>query len=152
MINMDILFDENGYIKSKEPLEMDWDSFEETFVFNDHRRDIFTQYIEFLEILRGMPVGNFYQWVNGSFTTMKPLPKDIDFVSFVDSVFYRRFEKRLQNLSKEFKFRSVDAYFEPVFPANHFMSAATRYNAADWQHLYGRDRQFRKKGFVKIKF
>jgi hypothetical protein len=149
---MEILFDNNGYLKSYQPLEIDLDIFEDTFVFNEHRKDIFEQYSEFVEILRGLPVGNFYQWINGSFTTLKPFPKDIDFVSFVDSVFYRKFEQRLINLSKEFKLRSIDAYFKPVFPANHFLSAATRYNEADWKHLYGHDRQHRKKGFIKIKY
>ena len=58
---MDLLFDENGYIKSHKPLEMDLDIFEETFVFNDHRQEVFKQYNEFMEILKSLPIGNFYQ-------------------------------------------------------------------------------------------
>ena len=149
---MDILFDENGYMKPYEPNAINSENFEKTFVFNEHRQEIFNQYQNFLTILRRMPVGSFYQWINGSFTSRKPFPKDIDLVSFVDSSFYRKFEKRLLELQQEFKYRQVDAYFEPVFPDNHFMSAATRYNAADWKHLYGRDRQFRRKGFIQINF
>ena len=149
---MDILFDENGYLKPYEPIKMDLDLFESTFVFNNHRRERFEEYIEFINLLKELPVGNFSQWVNGSYTTRFAYPKDIDFVSFVDSNFYRKFESKLNLLSKEFKYKYLDAYFEPVFPESHFMNAVTRYNTADWKFLYQRDRKFRKKGFVELNF
>ena len=40
---MAILFDENGYLKPYEPIEMTLDDFEQTFVFNAQRKDIFNQ-------------------------------------------------------------------------------------------------------------
>jgi hypothetical protein len=100
-----------------------------------------------------MPIGNFYQWIDGSFTTQKPYPRDIDLVNFVDSIFYRKFENKLATLSKDMKYNyRLDVYFEPIFPDNHFLSASTRYNKADWKLLYERDRQFRRKGFIQINF
>lgn len=102
---MALFFDENGYLNPYEPIEMGWETFEETFVFNTHRSEIFNPYQDFLKILRGMPVGGFYQWVNGSFTSRKTFPKDIDFVTFVDANFYRRFENKLLDLAQQFKYR-----------------------------------------------
>ena len=149
---MDILFDENGYLQPYEPIKMTWVDFEQNFVFNAHRQDIFNQYQYFLSILKRMPIGTFHQWINGSFISRKALPKDIDLVSFVDSNFYRRFEGKLIDLQQEFKNYQIDAYFEPVFPTNHLLNAATRYNTADWKHLYGHDRQTRRKGFIQLNF
>ena len=149
---MDVLFDENGYLKPYKPLEMNLTQFRSTFVFNEHRNDLYDEYIEFIRRLKNMPIGHFHQWVNGSFTTRKTFPKDIDFVSFVDSNFYRKFEGRLLSMAEEFKYRHLDAYFEPVFPENHFMSAVTRYNSEDWKQLYGSDRKFRRKGFIQINY
>ena len=149
---MAILFDENGYLKPYEPIEMTLDDFEQTFVFNAQRKDIFNQYQYFLSLLKRMPIGTFHQWVNGSFISRKAFPNDIDLVSFVDANFYRIFEGKLLDLAQEFKDYRVDAYFEPVFPTNHILSAATRYNTADWKYLYGHDKRSRRKGFVSIKF
>lgn len=149
---MDIRFDENGFIKPYVAIETDLETFQTLFAFNPHRTRLFNEYIEFLTILKNMPVGSFYQYVNGSYTTRLAFPKDIDFVSFVDSVFYRKFESRLHEVAKDFKQYGLDAYFEPVFPETHFMNAVTRYNTADWKQLYGRDRQFRRKGFIQLNF
>ncbi len=123
---MDIRFDENGFIKPYLSVEADLETFQTLFAFNTHRKLLFDEYIEFIGILKGMPIGHFYQYVDGSFTTQKTFPKDIDFVSFVDSTFYRKFEKRLHELAQIFKQYGLDAYFEPVFPETHFMSAVTR--------------------------
>jgi hypothetical protein len=149
---MNIQFDENGFVKPYDVIDIDIKIFQNTFVFNAHRAQLFEEYLEFLKILNTMPIGRFHQWVNGSFTTKKAYPKDIDFVCFVNSTFYRTFEKRLMGLAYDFKQYGLDAYFEPVFPETHFMSAATRYNIADWKQLYSRDRQFRKKGFIQLNF
>ena len=150
---MDILFDENGFIIPYEPIEIDIKTFHEYFVFNTHRERLYENYLYFLQLLEKMSIGSFYQWIDGSFTTCSTHPRDIDLVSFVDSNFYRKFERQLANLSKEMKYNNrIDAYFEPIFPDNHFLSASTRYNKADWKRLYERDRQFRRKGFIQLNF
>ena len=149
---MNIRFDENGFIKPYIAVEIDLETFQTLFAFNPHRKRLFDEYAEFIGILKNMHTGSFYQYVNGSYTTQKTFPKDIDFVSFVDSNFYRKFERRLHDIAKDFKQYGLDAYFEPIFPETHFMSAVTRYNTEDWKQLYGRDRQFRRKGFIHLNF
>lgn len=133
-------------------VEIDSQSFQTLFGFNAHRQQLLEKYYEFLKILKTMPIGSYHQWINGSFTTRKEYPNDIDFVSFVNSSFYRTFENRLMGLAYDFKQYGLDAYFEPVYPESHFISAVTRYNKADWQQLYCRDRQYRSKGFIQVNF
>lgn len=74
---MDIRFDENGFIKPYVAIETDLETFQTLFAFNPHRTRLFNEYIEFLTILKNMPVGSFYQYVNGSYTTRLAFPKDI---------------------------------------------------------------------------
>ncbi len=149
---MNIRFDENGFIKPYVAVETDLETFQTLFVFNPHRTRLFDEYLEFLRTLKTMNIGHFYQYIDGSYTTQKEYPRDIDFVSFVDSTFYRKFERKLHEISKNFKQCGLDAYFEPVFPETHFMSAVTRYNTADWKQLYGHNRQARRKGFIQLNF
>ena len=43
--------------------------------------------------------------------------------------------------------------YEPIeMTLDDILSAATRYNTADWKYLYGHDKRSRRKGFVSIKF
>ena len=76
-------FDENGYIVPGEPVIVDYKTFVREFVVNDYRADIFSEYKGMLQELSELLVEGFSQWINGSFTTRKPRPNDIDVVTFI---------------------------------------------------------------------
>jgi hypothetical protein len=146
-----MLFDENGYLKPYAPIETDMRTFQETFVFNTHRERLFNTFMDFVEQLQKLPIEHFYQWIDGSFTTKSPYPRDIDLVNFVDSDFYRKFESRLVNLSKQYKMRGLDIYWVAIFPENNFKNAITIYRTQEYLDLYGSDRLGRKKGIIQLK-
>ena len=60
---MDIRFDENGFIKPYLSVETDLETFQTLFAFNIHRTRLFDEYVEFIGILKEMPIGRFYQTI-----------------------------------------------------------------------------------------
>jgi hypothetical protein len=82
-----LTFDEIGHVYPYQIIEMTLAEFEQEFVENmedrAHRKHLFFNYLRFIEDFRSAFGGSFFQWVNGSFTTTKLLPGDIDVVSFM---------------------------------------------------------------------
>lgn len=147
-----MLFDENGFLKPYEPIEMSLQTFQEHFTFNAHRERLFERYLSFVQTLQAFPIGNFSQWIDGSYTTRLAYPKDIDLVNFVDSTFYLKFESRIIKLSNDFKGQGLDIYWIANFPENDFKSAITLYRTQEYLELYNSDRLGRRKGFIHLKF
>ena len=62
-----------------------------------------------------MELGNFFQWVDGSFIgRSKENPRDIDLVSFVEYNKYRKYYKDFEALKKLYP--KIDSYSVPVYP------------------------------------
>ena len=80
-------FDERGYLTPYEITELNLEDFEAVFVtgmeHTSHRKALFQNYLSFVEGLKKTFGSNFYQWVVGSFVTQKPLPGDVDVVTFL---------------------------------------------------------------------
>ena len=72
---MNVRFDENGYMKPYRPIEMDLKQFQDIFVFNTHRQKLFDTYLGYLDFLKEMGVGQFKQWIDGSYVTQKKFQK-----------------------------------------------------------------------------
>jgi hypothetical protein len=149
---MDIQFDENGYIKPYNTIDFDLETFEQIFVYNSHRRKLFETYMKFKELLDEMPIGNYSQWIDGSFVTRFAYPRDIDLVCFVNFDFHRKFEQQLIALKKSFKQQGLDIYFETAYPKSHNRHFLTIFQENKWREIYGFDRRDRRKGFIQIKF
>jgi hypothetical protein len=145
-------FDENGFLTPYEPIETDLKKFQDIFTFNLHREELFKNYLNLLDAFKTLPLTNYYQWVDGSFATLKPYPRDIDLVNFVNAHQYRQFESKLIYLAKIFKDKGLDMYWIAIYPKNDFKNAITTYTTYEFQELYGTDRLNRKKGFLQIKF
>lgn len=83
-----ITFDEKGHIHPYEIIEITLEEFETAFVQQmeeaAHRKAIFDGYLNFVSDLKTALRIPFFQWLNGSFTTQKPFPGDIDVVCFID--------------------------------------------------------------------
>lgn len=83
-----MFFDKHGYITPYQIIEIPLTEFEEIFILNreekSHRNKLFNDYLRFVKDVQNIIGTNFYQLINGSFTTLKLKPDDIDFVTFVD--------------------------------------------------------------------
>lgn len=60
-----------------------------------------------------MGIENFYQFIDGSFTTKKTFPKDIDVVTFVESDFFSKNAVKLLDLRDNFN--KIDCFFVPNY-------------------------------------
>ena len=145
-----LAFDENGHIIPDEPVIVDYETFVRGFVVNDHRAEIFSEYKSMLQELSELLGRGFYQWINGSFTTRKPRPNDIDVVTFIDYELYEANELNLREINQ--RYAKVDAYFVRNYPEGHPRRYITDYDRIEWLHLFSTDRQRRKKGFIQINF
>ena len=98
-----IQFDKHGYLFPHEIIEVSLADFEQYFVADlpdkERRKEIFQTYLQYLSELKKIVGKEFFQLVNGSFTTKKELPGDIDFVTFVDYQIYRRSFEAIDNLN-----------------------------------------------------
>lgn len=146
-----LTFDSNGYLKPYKPIETDLTVFEQTFATNAVRKLIFEQYKLYLvDVQKILPDGGFFQWIDGSYITKKPMPFDIDLVTFVPFNIYNENVKKLQAL--KWKYDKIDGYFVRMFPAEHRLAFETTLQKHQWLDVYGTDRLERPKGFIQIKF
>jgi hypothetical protein len=145
-----IQFDQNRYIKPYTITEVTIEEFERVLVKNSIRKVLFKSYLQYIESLHKVLDAPFEQWVNGSFASLKPLPFDIDVVTFMEYETF--FSKRdvLNNLNKSFP--KIDAYYSEVYPIGHKNETLNQINRWQWEDVYGKDRLGRKKGFLKLIF
>ncbi|MFK7933218.1 MAG: hypothetical protein AB8G22_06885 [Saprospiraceae bacterium] len=99
-----------------------------------------------------------FQFVNGSFTTLKAKPKDIDVVSFIDYRIYMKFEEQIIDLCN--KWNEVEELDIAILPQSYpghplFIQAQLAYEF--WTSLFSRTRQDENrkrlpKGLIKINY
>jgi hypothetical protein len=99
-----------------------------------------------------MQVGNFSQWIDGSFVSQFAYPRDIDIVNFVNFDFHRNFEQQLKLMKIQLKINGLDVYFETAYPKSHSRHFLTIFQQNKWREIYGSDRRDRKKGFIQINY
>jgi hypothetical protein len=150
-------FDEKGFLTPYNPINVDLENFKRIFVYNERCKRIFNNYLDFNALLLKMPVGHFYQWLNGSFVTSKQFPNDLDFVNFVNFEFYIKFEKEIRILKN--RFDKLDCYFVSIYPKEHRFFDRTHLDILEWQHDFSTNRitsifeeKTNKKGFIQINF
>jgi hypothetical protein len=152
MTNSDsIKFNSRGYITPVDAVETDIETFEQVFVFNAHRKLIFNEYLKFLTALNNLELGSFFQWVNGSFTTQKITPNDIDVVTFVNFTHYENVEKILREIRLDFRSRKlIDCYFVVIYPENHPNFSDYRADKLQFFHDFTHDVKREKKLNMKL--
>jgi len=144
-------FDEYGNLAPDQPIESDLGEVETVFVFNAHRRQLFSRLMLFLEDISTIGCDPIEAWVDGSFVTQKNQPNDIDVVLFVDYQIFELIEARLYELKKSYK-KENDAYFVCVYPDTHDLHRLTRSDRIYWLNQFSDDRMGRKKGIIQIYF
>jgi hypothetical protein len=151
-------FNDMGFLLPEKPIESNLAEFQAIFVENEHRERLFSVYLEFLDELKKLEIGHYFQWIDGSFTTKKVFPSDIDLVTFVDFKDYKLRKSRFLEMKARYKSRGIDAYFAEVYPQNHAFSPTNEYQFNDWMDVYGAtkpiglQRKVFKKGFILINF
>jgi hypothetical protein len=143
-------FNQHGYLQPDRAIAMDYADFVETFVFNQHRADLFAGYLKHQALLSENNIPLLYQWVDGSFASQKGSPKDIDVVNFVPADVYQ--QKTIIFRAIKEQLTKIDAYFVCEYPADHPKRFITDFDRTEWLHLFSTDRKRRKKGFVELNF
>ncbi|MEM1120786.1 MAG: hypothetical protein AAGJ18_10080, partial [Bacteroidota bacterium] len=153
-------FDKNGFLQPYEITEISIDTFIKQFVTGledkNHRMTLFNHYLKVMIDLKQIVNKPFFQWIDGSFTTTKELPNDIDIVSFIDSDILAkkgRFVLDLKRMSKQ-KY-SLDLHFAPTCKWNHRLFEESKKYKDIWEDVCGSSRkdQFgirHPKGIIQI--
>lgn len=145
-----INFDTNGNIFPYEIIDVSLNVLKEEFIFNRHREDIFEEYLNFCDVLKSMGVENFYQFIDGSFTTKKTFPKDIDVVTFVEADFFNKNAVKLLDLRDNFN--KIDCFFVPLYQPEERNYFVTQFGLFEWEQLFNTDREYKPKGILKVTF
>lgn len=155
-----ITFDKNGNPQPEGIQEFQFSEFKTIFVenFNNSisRKLIFEKYEEYISDFKNQIGNEFKNWVNGSYTTTKIEPNDIDIVNIVEHTeeLNNKFDELQEFLtvggSKE-KYK-VDGYFVPIYPIDDPRFAFTEQNLKYWANWFGHDRQNRPKALIELSF
>lgn len=151
-------FDQYGNLTPYEVIETDLQTFEKTFVTDfptsTTRRAIFEAYGQYVADLRQIVGAGFYQWIDGSFTTQKLNPPDIDFISWIDLKIYELPNRKLNEL-RNLRFKKdalIDGYILPCYPAGHRKENINEINEKQWLFDWTRDDYKNPKGLIKLNF
>jgi hypothetical protein len=152
-------FDNQGYIIPPDVVEIDLLTFQEHFVFNDTRKELFESYLIFNEQLQNLFTADYFQWVNGSFTTQKMKPNDIDVVSFIPHTVFEKSAKAFEEIYRNKHQGKIDCFFVPSYPENHALFNHYRADKLDFWHKFVRDfkreritKKKQSKGFIQFNF
>ncbi|NMC73975.1 MAG: hypothetical protein GYA56_06415 [Geobacteraceae bacterium] len=117
------------------------------------RKGIYSGYLRYLNDFSIAVCPEWTQWLNGSFTTAKIDPQDIDVVNFVDFRYITpRIERFLTpNHGKNVHY-PVDGYLVQLFPQNdeRFLKITCK-RLQYWRKWFGNDRLDNKKGIMQVK-
>lgn len=154
-----ITFDKDGNPQPAGIINYTFEEFETTFVANiensKRRPLIFENYQRYLSDFKEIITPKFKNWVNGSFTTLKSEPNDIDIVNIVDYSNNLNQKEYLLNAfltgggSKDNYL--VDAYFVPVYPSDDpRYKFVTEIQIEYWSKWFGHDRNQKTKAIIEI--
>ena len=143
-------FDKNGYLIPHQIIESDLIIFEQTFVFNEHRRQLFERFVAFSEEFKQIYGKNFFIWIDGSFVTKKYLPFDIDLVVFLDADFIERNFLKLNKIRNNFA--NLHIFYGGLYLPDNQLFVVNKLEKFRWFDLFSTDRGFQPKGFLQINF
>jgi hypothetical protein len=132
-------FDSWGYLTPDQPIAATLTAFQETFGFNAHRQALLSQHADLLRDLHQLGLAGAEQWVNGSFVTQKPMPNDLDLVTFIPFQQYNQVERELRERLTAYS--RLDAYAVRVFPDDHPSHFLTNLDRVEWLSLFTRSRK-----------
>ena len=112
----------------------------------------------FLDEVKLIPIYNFEHWLNGSFTSKKLNPNDLDILMFVETETFYSFEHQLSKIKEKYKKLSLDIYF--IIKRNEQDADYFHYQSdyVEWYSLFSKTKAKKgtntryKKGFIQINF
>lgn len=128
------------------------------FVGSSTRNKVFNGYIKYCRKLNILEVA-IKQWFNGSFTTNKINPNDIDFVTHIDATKADELDEIGQKMfldlhdRKQMKSKYLCDIFEPIFvyPKEQPDLFKSTVNEIDfWLKYLGQDRNKNPKGIIEV--
>jgi len=151
-------FDDQGNLPSG-VIQSTLKEFEERFVKgvigSQTRKDIFLGYKEYCKDLLPLNVAT-KQWVNGSYTTNKKDPNDIDLVTHLDALkannkaIYEQLVHLIVNKSDVVNKYKCHVFGIAVYPPDHELYRETLKWKTYWMECFGQDRQKRLKGIIEF--
>lgn len=155
------MFNANGYMEPglhKMSVEEFEAAFVTSFPHSTTRTDILVGFLKHREELSAL-LQTFEEFVNGSFTTNKNDPNDVDLVVMADAAVVDALSESEQKLlemlvsGKETqKGYHCDAYFCPTYPEDHPLHSRSRPQRKYWMGEFGYDRCDVPKGIVHMQF
>ncbi|MEN9610094.1 MAG: hypothetical protein RLZZ628_908 [Bacteroidota bacterium] len=152
-------FNNQGYLLPVDVIETDLVTFQEHFIFNEARQELFEAYLSFNHTLQKLIDADYQQWVNGSFTTKKVKPNDIDVVSFIPHTIFESLSKVFEEMYRNKHQGKIDCFFVPSYPENHARYNHYQADQLDFWHKFVRDfkreritKKKHSKGFIQINF
>lgn len=149
-----IKFDEFGNLIPYQSIISTIEEIEELFTWNERRKIPFNDLHSFFIEIKNLEFTNAFIWINGSFTTNKSEPNDIDLVLFTP---YLEQEKCINILkSLRIKYVNLDLYFVNIYPENHNKYFLFEMDKLEWNFQFTQTRKNHKtgkssfKGFIQI--
>ena len=155
-------YDTKGNLTPYEQIEIDTKEFKISFVdsFPDSksRTIIFSGYCRYQKELIQTARADVTQWVNGSWTTTKPDPNDMDLVNLIphdcllDNTLQSIYQKRLTSNNGSSQTYNVDAYIVVILPeTDPRYTVLTKEPLEYWHKWWGHDRQDNPKGYIVLR-
>lgn len=155
-----IKFDKHGNPTPPGIIDITIEEFESEFVVkftnSKTRKEIFEKYNSYISDFRKEICTNYNHWINGSYTTKKENPNDIDLAFFFE--WTDEMNAKAEAI-KPFCFEGgskkkylVDGYFVPVYPRDDPRYTVTEEWMKYWKNQFGYDRTHRPKAIFNINF
>ena len=151
-------FDERGNLTPYQLIPSNLKTIETVFVelFPDSttRWKIFEAFKAYLQELKSVIGEPLEIWINGSFTTQRKDPNDVDFIIFVDKQTATAYIDAIyQFRQRRYDKKSLtDGYFVEVVPQAHPDYRIYKLNQADKYRDFSFDRLGHPKGFLQLFF
>lgn len=119
------------------------------------RKPIFLGYVRYCTKVNTLNFASL-QWIDGSYTTNKTDPNDIDLVTHVDgiqmaeSLGYAELIKKLVDVEYCKREYSCHPFILPIFPQSDIRYPVTRRWLDYWLKWFGSSRAHKKKGFIEF--
>jgi hypothetical protein len=158
---MPVSFDENGNPKPYSEINISLEQFSDIFSsipIRERREYLLSNFKRYLSDLDNkVSPSKWYQFINGSFTTEKKEPGDIDVVNFLDPLSYLKLTKEESLLTSQFedvrdskKLYEVDGYAAPIFNENEPQYFIFCDIYSYWIKWFGQDRKKNPKAILKV--
>ncbi len=142
---MSFSFNSRGFIMPYKKIESSVVEIEEIFVkpfpYSETRQPIFDNYLSYLNDFQRLITSDFTHWLDGSFTSKKLNPNDLDFVAFIDYRIYEQKEEQIFKLVEKYGYLKLDNYVSQIFPIHHPRHAETEHFKQYWTELFASSRR-----------